>query len=411
MIYMTKKIVVTGIGTISSIGNSTNTFWSNLINGKIGYIDNDDNNKYSPFKIFAAIKELNYEKYLSNKEIEKLDICTVYSLLASIQAIQDSNISFDCCNKDRVAVIIGTTTGTNPSLEKESFYQKWFTDKQNIPELQLKSYNHCDIPNTISKYFGLSGVSYLVGTACAAGNHAIGDAADMIRLNKADVVICGGSESLGMLSLAGFNSLKALAKEKCSPFDKDRDGIVIGEGAGILILESEEHALKRNAKIYSYLSGWSINCDAESLTSPIEDGTRVAELINECLKEAKCTSNNLQLICLHGTATKKNDVTECNGIKLALGTDWQSPYSTSIKSMIGHTFGAAGALNSIAAILAINKGSIPPTINLINQEEGLDLNIVKKDSIKKDVNNAISLSFGFGGCNVACLFSKYKNHE
>jgi 3-oxoacyl-[acyl-carrier-protein] synthase II len=247
----------------------------------------------------------------------------------------------------------------------------------------------------------------LVGTACASGNHSIGEGYDLLQLGKADAVICGGAEALNLLPLLGFNSTRSLAKKRCAPFDQNRDGIVIGEGSGILIIETEEHAKARGARIYAELKGWSLNCDAENITAPITDGTRCSQLINQCVQHAAVELDDIDYISLHGTGTQKNDETEANSIRRAFGSNWLKPQASSIKSMIGHTFGAAGGIEAVVSVLALRDQKLPPHINLEQVDEGLDLNFVKEKNKSAKVNNVLSLSFGFGGCNVATLFSKY----
>ena len=406
---METKVVVTGLGAIASNGNSLNDFWESTLNGKDGYTNNECYLKDFPFKLVGVIKGLKMEDYLISEEIESYDKSVQYALIGAQMAIQDSNLKLDTVDKKRVAVVLGSTCGTNYAVERDNFVNNWYLNKAEVSKHNYDQYRHYDIPNAVSRKFGFQGVSYLEGTACASGNHSIGEASDLIRLGLADVVICGGAEALSLLPLLGFNAMMALASKKCAPYDKNRDGVVIGEGAGILVLESEKHAKDRNASIYASVSGWSVNCDAGNITAPIEDGTRAGQLIELCLSDASLMPDEIGYISLHGTGTQKNDIAESNGIKKAFKDKWKVPYSSSIKSMIGHTFGAAGALNSIAAIMAISKGYIPPSINIDCADDSLDLNMVTELNKKTEheIIHALSLSFGFGGCNTACLFSKY----
>jgi 3-oxoacyl-[acyl-carrier-protein] synthase II len=402
------QVVVTGLGAISCNGNSVNEFWQSILGGKENYRRTIPFAENTPFKIYGSIQDQDiFFNNLSGEEILQYDRSVLLALIAAQEAVSGSAINFNNCNKKRVAVIMGTTCGTNLSVEEDDFVMKWYSDQDSIGKKHFIKYNHSDIPNAISRKYQLQGASYLESTACASGNHSIGEGADLIKLGEADIVICGGAEALSLLPLLGFNSMSALSPDKCSPFDKDRKGVVIGEGAGVIILESEKHALQRNAKIYAKFQSWSINCDAENITAPIENGTRIAQLIKACLKDGNIDTNELDYISLHGTGTKKNDIAESNGIKLALKDQWNKTYASSIKSMIGHTFGAAGALNSIVSILAIQEGKVPPQINLICPQDNLGLNLVTKGNKCAQIDNALSLSFGFGGCNVACLFSKY----
>lgn len=404
-----KKIVVTGLGALTCNGNNVDEFWNSIISGKIGYLDSKFYLQEDfPFPLCEIVKRLDFSKYLSIEEIKKLDRVTQLSLIASQMAVKDASIDFSLCDRRRIAVIMGTTCGANASVEQDDFVNKWFSRRTEISKESCEAYLHSAIANEVSKKFGLQGVSYLVGTACASGNHAIGEGVDLIRLGEADIVICGGAEALNLLPHLGFNSLNALASNYCAPYDINRDGIVIGEGAGVLVLESEEHALARNANIYAEISGWSLNCDAENITAPVEDGSRCADLILSCLKDANLMPNSIDYISLHGTGTVKNDLSEGRGIQLALKDFCRHPMVSSIKSMIGHTFGAAGALGSIASIKSINNQMVPINANLSKRDERLNLNLVLQTEMHAKVEVALSLSFGFGGCNVAVLFNKYK---
>ena len=403
---MSSNIVITGVGALASNGNDTASFWEALLQGKDGY---SDSYKYLPedfpFKVYGKLKEFDPSLYMSEEEYSKLDLSAQFAVAAATLAIEDSKLDLNTVDKTRVSVVLGTTCGANQSIEKNDFQNKWFNDAP-VNAINYKSYNHASIPNAVSQKFDLKGQSYLVGTACASGSHSIGEAVDMIRLGAADVVICGGSEAVSLLPLLGFNASHALSKEKCSPFDKNRSGVIQGEGAGILILESQEHAEARNARMLGKIPGWSANCDADNISMPVRDGSRCAQLIESCLSNANVAKEDVDYISVHGTGTKYNDQTEVNGIKKAFGQVYKKPYVSSIKSMIGHTFGAAGALEAVISVLAINQSKLPPSINLNEPDEEFDLNFITEKDFSSDVNNILSMSFGFGGCNVALMISK-----
>ncbi|NVO11304.1 MAG: beta-ketoacyl-[acyl-carrier-protein] synthase family protein [Bacteroidales bacterium] len=403
-----KKVVVTGYGAIACNGNDTDTFWKAIMNGKDGYTDSHKflDEKF-PFKLCGLIKGFEPEKYLQSEEIAALDRAAQLGLVAASMAIQKSELDLNSVDKRRVSVVMGTTCGTNLAVEIKDFVNNWYTDKKQVDTDNYTQYNHSSIPNAISRKFGFKGASYLLGTACASGNHSIGEGMDLIQLGEADVVVCGGAEALNLLPHLGFNAMRSLATTKCAPFDKNRDGIVIGEGSGVLVLESEEHAKARGAKIYACLKGWSANCDAENITSPITDGTRCAQLIESCLENAQVSKDEIDYISLHGTGTPKNDEAEANAIHLSFKENALRPHVSSIKSMIGHTFGAAGAIEGVISVLAIKEQKLPPQINLSTVQEGLELNFVTETNKNASVNNVLSLSFGFGGCNIATLFSNY----
>jgi len=405
---MDKKVVVTGYGALACNGNNTDTFWDAILNGKDGY---SDSHRYIdsefPFKLCGLINNFEAEKFLTHDEIASLDRSAQLGLAAATMAIKKSELNINLIDKRRVAVIMGSTCGTNLAVEIKDFVKNWYTDREKVDTENYTQYNHSSIPNAISKKFGFKGVSYLEGTACASGNHSIGEGIDLIKLGKADVVICGGAEALNLLPHLGFNSIRSLASKKCAPFDKNREGIVIGEGSGVLVLESEDHAKARGGNIYAFLKGWSANCDAENITSPITDGTRCAQLIDICLANAGVNRNDIDYISLHGTGTPKNDETEANALRLSFGDNWMRPNVSSIKSMIGHTFGAAGGIEAVISVMAIQDQKMPPQINLSEVQKGLELNFVTETQKAAAINNVLSLSFGFGGCNIATLFSKY----
>ena len=403
-------IVITGLGAIACNGVNVDSFWKAIISGKEGYSDSEKHaDKNFPFKIFGKIKNFNPGEYLNKEEIESIDRSAQLGVAAATMAIEDSKMDLNKINKERIAVIMGTTCGANLAIEGD-FDKHWFNKKVDVLKNHFSKYHHANIPNAISKKFNFNGPSYLEATACAAGNHSIGEGVDMLRLGKIDIAICGGAEALCLMPLLGFNSTRAMSKTKCSPFDKNRSGIIVSEGSGVLILETLDHAQKRNARIYAKISGWNINCDGENMTSPVLDGSRCANLIDKTLKDAHITKEEINYISLHGTGTQKNDLTEANGIKMAFGKYSNEIPSSSIKSMIGHTFGAAGALEGVVSVLSIYNDCIPPNINLVELDEDFKLNLVTELNKKCKVEHVLSLSFGFGGCNVGVIFSKFNNN-
>jgi 3-oxoacyl-[acyl-carrier-protein] synthase II len=406
---MKHQVVVTGLGSIASNGNSPEDFFTNLIAGKNGYIESDKHlSPDFPFRVCGKIPAFDLSKYLSEEEINTLDRSAQLGIIAASMAVEDSKLQSSSINPKRIAVVMGTTCGANLAIEENNFQNNWFENKDELDIGNFQRYNHADISNAISKKFGFRGSSYLEATACASGNHSIGEAYDLIQLGHADVVICGGAEAISLLPMLGFNASHALSQTLCSPFDKDRKGVIIGEGSGVLVLESAEHAQAREANIYAELKGWSLNCDADNITMPIVDGSRCEQLINSCLQNATIDSSTIDYISLHGTGTNFNDKTEVAGIKRAFGENYNKPLVSSIKSMIGHSFGAAGALEGVMSVLALNKNMVPPNTNLNEPEEGFDLNFVNNENYQKNIDSVLSLSFGFGGCNVATCFTNYK---
>lgn len=402
-------VVVTGMGAIAPNGNNVDSFWESIINGKDGY---SESYKYLdqdfPFKVAGKICDFNPEEYLTVDEIESFDRAAQLGISAASMALEASTLKRDDMNREDVAVVMGTTCGSNSSIEEKDFLEKWYGKQMHVAGFEnLRKYNHASIPNSISKKFSLLGPSYLVGTACAAGTHAIGEGFDLIRLGKAKVALCGGAESLSLLPIYGFHAIKSLSEDKCTPFNKNRKGMIISEGAGVLVLESLEHALQRNAKIYARVVGWAMNCDARNIASPLLDGSRCAELIERCLKNAEMRAEEIDYISLHGTGTETNDLMEVNGIKQVFREVIDKVYVSSIKSMIGHTLGAAGALEGIVSVYSIVNNQVPPNIYLEQPDDGFDVRFVTEPNQHHTVNNVLSVSFAFGGCNVGIIFSSF----
>lgn len=399
-----EDVVVTGMGVVSSLGADLDSFWESLINGRQGYARNPSPvSSDQPFPLTGKVHSFQPETY--SRTDPSVDRAAQMALAAAGMAISDAKLKITADNT--IPVVMGTTCGTNLTIEENGFDEAWFSEvgREISPEI-LAQYDHCSIANAISDKFGLQGTSYIVGTACAAGNHAVGEAADLIKLGRAEVAICGGAEAFSLLPVYGFHAINALADDACRPFDKERQGYVIGEGAGVMVLESLRHAKARGARIYARLVNWALNCDATSFALPIADGARCRELILDCLASSGLAPEDIDYINLHGTGSKTNDLMEVNGIKQAFPGCYRTVPASSIKAMLGHTFGAAGILDNIATVLSIQKGAIPPIINLQTPDEGFDLNFVTKPHHAQQVNTALSLSFAFGGCNVATVFSR-----
>jgi len=402
-----EDVVVTGMGVVSSLGADLDSFWESLINGKQGYTSNSSPMlQDQPFPLTGKIPSFLSEAYSRNEEDISLDRAAQLAVAAAGMAIDDAKLKIKTDNA-YIPVVMGTTCGANLTIEEKGFDEAWFSEVSREIDLEiLAQYDHCSIANAISNNFSLQGPSYIVGTACAAGNHAVGEAADLIKLGRAEVVLCGGAESFSLLPVYGFHAINALADDACRPFDKERQGYVIGEGAGVMVLESLTHAKARGAHIYARLVNWALNCDATSFALPIADGARCRELILDCLDSSGLKPEDIDYINLHGTGSKTNDLMEVNGIKQAFPHCYRTISASSIKAMLGHTFGAAGILDNIATVLSLQKGVIPPIINLQTPDEGFDLNFVTKPHHAQRIDTALSLSFAFGGCNVATIFSR-----
>ncbi len=414
-----RRVVITGLGAITPLGQTVKETWENLVKGKsgVGYIDRFDTSSL-PVKIAAQIRNFDPLKRLSQKEagvpIKKLDLFSIYALWAADEAIEDSALLRGPFDPDRVGVIIASGIGGVETLEREIIvgYTKGYDRispylvPMMIPDMAS---------GLIAIKYRFKGPNYCTVSACASSAHAIGDAFRLIRYGDADVMIVGGSEApIIPTAVAGFSSMKALSTrneepEKASrPFDRDRDGFVMGEGAAVLVLEEYEHAMRRGAKIYAELVGYGATADAYHITAPCVDGEGAVKCMLRALEDAKLSPDEVDYINAHGTSTKLNDAVETLAIKKVFGERAYKIPVSSTKSMIGHLLGAAGAIEALATIMTIHTGIIHPTINYENPDPECDLDYVPNEARKKEVNVAISNSFGFGGHNVCLAFKKFE---
>jgi len=414
-----RRVVITGLGAITPLGQTVKETWENLVKGKsgVGYIDRFDTSNL-PVKIAAQIRNFDPLKRLSQKEagvpIKKLDLFSIYALWAAEEAIEDSALLKGPFDSDRVGVIIASGIGGVETLEREIIvgYTKGY-DKISPYFIPMM------IPDMASGLIAIKyrfkGPNYCTVSACASSAHAIGDAFRLIRYGDADVMIVGGSEApIIPTAVAGFSSMKALSTrndepEKASrPFDRDRDGFVMGEGAAVLVLEEYEHAMRRGAKIYAEIVGYGATADAYHITAPCVDGEGAVKCMLRALEDAKLSPDEVDYINAHGTSTKLNDAVETLAIKKVFGERAYKIPISSTKSMIGHLLGAAGAIEALATIMTIHTSIIHPTINYENPDPECDLDYVPNEARKKEVNVAISNSFGFGGHNVCLVFKKFE---
>jgi 3-oxoacyl-[acyl-carrier-protein] synthase II len=414
-----RRVVITGLGAITPLGQTVKETWENLVKGKsgVGYIDRFDTSNL-PVKIAAQIRNFDPLKRLSQKEAgvptKKLDIFSIYALWAAEEAIEDSALLKGPFDPDRVGVIIASGIGGIETLEREIIvgYTKGYDRispylvPMMIPDMAS---------GLIAIKYRFKGPNYCTVSACASSAHAIGDAFRLIRYGDADVMIVGGSEApIIPTAVAGFSSMKALSTrneepEKASrPFDRDRDGFVMGEGAAVLVLEEYEHAMRRGAKVYAELVGYGATADAYHITAPCVDGEGAVKCMLRALEDAKLSPDEVDYINAHGTSTKLNDAVETLAIKKVFGERAYKIPVSSTKSMIGHLLGAAGAIEAVATIMTIHTGIIHPTINYENPDPECDLDYVPNEARKKEVNVAITNSFGFGGHNVCLVFKKFE---
>ncbi|NLV77686.1 MAG: beta-ketoacyl-ACP synthase II [Tissierellia bacterium] len=410
-----RRVVVTGLGPVTSIGIGKEEYWDSLIEGRSGisHITNFDTEGYTT-TIGSEVKNFDPEKYIDKKEAKRLDRFAQFAIAGTQLALEDSGLDLDSIDKRRVGVILGSGVGGIETLEREHTKLMERGAKRVSPFFIPMMISNMG-PGQITMYYGFKGPSFTITTACASGNHAIGESFRMIQRGDADIIVTGGSEAaVSPISVAGFCSMKALSKrndepEKASrPFDKDRDGFVIGEGAGILILEELEHALNRNAHIYGEIIGYSATSDAYHVTAPDPEAEGATMAMRLAIEDGGIHYELVDYINAHGTSTYYNDKLETMAIKKAFKDHAYKLKISSTKSMTGHLLGAAGGIEAIATILTIERGIIPPTINLETPDPECDLDYTPNEACTMDVNYALSNSLGFGGHNGTILFKKYK---
>ncbi len=410
-----KRVVVTGIGIISALGSDKNSTWKGLIEGKSGIknISAFDTTDYT-CKVAGEVRDFIPENFISKKEIKKMGRFAMFAIAASKMALEDAKLAVNEENENEIGVVVSSGIGGIEIMEKahETLMEK---GARRISPFTVPSMIVNMAAGNIAIEIGAKGPSKSITTACATGTNSIGDAYDMIRLGKAKVIVAGGAEaSITPLSIASFCAAKTLSTAyndtpeiASRPFDKKRDGFVMGEGAGVLILEDLDYALARNAKIYAEIVGYGETNDAYHITSPAPGGEGAVRAMQIALNGAHISEDKINYINAHGTATAVNDFTETLAIKKVFGQAAKNLYISSIKGAIGHSLGAAGGIEAAVTALAIKEGIVPPTINYENKDEDCDLNYVPNSFVKADIEYAMSNSFGFGGHNSVLVFKKY----
>ena len=408
-----RRVVITGYGIVCPIGNNINEFNHSIKNGKNGVKEITlFNSENFPIKIAAEVKNLDLNSFFDTKEMNKMDRFTMLAIIAADQAINDSSlINNKSINYERIGVIIGSGIGGINTLSEQ--HLRLLKSPKRVSPFFIPSLISDIAAGHISIKHGFKGPNYGLVSACATGTHAIGDAYRMIQYGDADIIISGGSEaSVHPLAVSGFANMRALSKNPdyksaSRPFDLNRDGFVLGEGAGVIILEEYEHAMKRNANILCELSGYAATADAYHLTSPAPNGEGAARSMSLAIKDAKINPEEIDYINAHGTSTPYNDKFETMAIHSTFKDYAKELYISSTKSMTGHLLGAAGAIESICCILAIQNNFIPPTINYSVPDPECDLNYTPNTSIDKQIKYAMSNTFGFGGHNSTLIFKKH----
>lgn len=410
-----KRVVVTGLGAITPLGNNLQDYWDGLLSGKngIGPITHFDPSRHA-CKIAGEVKGFDPQDYMDRKDAKRMDRFAQFAIAASKQAIADAQLEINDLNAEQIGVLIGTGIGGLKVLEdQQEIYLTRGPDRCSPFMIPMMIANMAAGLTAI--HVGAKGPNCCTVTACAAGSNAVGDAFRLVQRGYAQAMICGGTEAaVTPLSLAGFAACRALSLRNddpahaCRPFDRDRDGFVMGEGAGILVLEELEHALSRGAKIYGEIVGYAMTCDAYHMTAPVPGGEGAARAISLCLKDAGLAPEQVSYINAHGTSTPANDSTETKAIKTALGDHAHQITVSSTKSMTGHLLGGSGGIEAVATAMAVKNDRVPPTINLENPDDECDLDYVANQSREQVVNVALSNSFGFGGHNVTLAFRKYE---
>mgnify|MGYP003404117301 FL=1 len=409
-----RRVVVTGLGIVSPVGNTVSAAWKNIISGKSGIarITRFDASNFAS-QIAGEVKDFDIQQYLSVKEARRMDIFIHYGMAAAIQAIKDAGIEdvthFD---SERIGVNIGSGIGGLPMIENtDTAYHAGGPRK--ISPFFIPSTIINMIAGNLSIMYGYKGPNLAIVTACTTATHSIGNSARMIEYGDADVMVCGGAEScVTPLAIGGFAAAKALSVNNDNPaiasrpWDKDRDGFVLGEGAGILVLEEIEHAKRRGAKIYAELAGFGMSADAFHMTAPSDDGEGAARCMSNALKNAGINTTEVDYINAHGTSTPLGDIAETIAVKRCFGDHAYKVAVNSTKSMTGHLLGAAGGIEAIFSALAIHHQIAPPTINLVNQDPQCDLDYIPNIARDMDIKVALSNSFGFGGTNGTLVFRK-----
>lgn len=403
---MKHRVVVTGLGVVSSIGMGWRPFWETLLAGrsgirKIQYIDTTD----YPTHYGGEVQDFDPLKFMPEAVARRLGRGSQFALAATRMALEDAKLSIGPSERDcRIGVCLGTTMADIQALESAN--EAWVElGEERVRPSWILQYPSCSISAQVARHFGLRGPNLMIPNACAAGNYAIGYAYDLLRLDKADIMLAGGAEPFSRTVFEGFNRILAVAPEKCQPFDKNRKGMLSGEGAGILVLERLEDALVRQAPIYAEVLGYGMSCDASHMTIPNVEGVR--QVMLTALRDAQLQPVDVDCINAHGTGTPANDKTECAAIRAVFGSHTDRMPVSSVKSMLGHTMGAASALETIACCLTVNFGYLTPTMNFETPDPECDVDCVPNTARKATVRVALKNAFAFGGNNASLVIGKY----
>ncbi len=404
---MGKRIVITGIGAITPVGSGTDAFWVAVLAGEsgVGDVTCFDTSLHKVHK-GCEVKDFDYHDYTDNGAVGKVGRGSQLAVAATKIALDDSQLDLDKVDPARIGVSIGTTGGEIQILEKiDLLRHKDEEDKIDSEQFLLHPCNN--IPANIARVFGFKGPNTIIPTACAAGNYAIGYACDLIKMGRVDFMFAGGSDPFSKVAFTGFSRLAAIAPDVCRPFDKNRKGMMIGEGAAMLLLESLDSARSRGVDIYAEIIGYGLSCDGYHITIPHPEGNGVISCINRALQDARVNPEDIQYISAHGTGTVANDKAETISIKKVFGEHAGKLMVSSIKSMLGHTMGAASAIETIACALTVKQDKVPPTTNYETQDPECDLDYVPNVSRDHRVDIALNTAYAFGGNNSCLVVKKF----
>ncbi len=403
---MNRRVVITGLGVVSSIGIGKDTFWESLLQGKSGIRAVTSVDTTAHFTHKGGEVDFQPENFIPEGKVSRLSRASQMALVAAKLAVQDARLTDKDFISARTGTCMGITSGPVQVIEKvnDALVSNTELNKDLLYQLPVQS-----AAAVISKEMGFDGPNFLFSTACSAGNYAIGYGYDLIRMNRADVVLAGASDPFSRISFTGFNQFSAVAPEKCQPFDKNRRGMMVAEGAGVLVLESLQQARARHAPVYAEILGYGLSCDGFHMTTSSVDGITVC--MKSAMRSARVEIEEVDYISAHGTGTVANDRNECAAIKKVFGARYKMIPISSIKSMLGHTMGAASAIEAIACALAVKYNTIPPTINYETPDPECDIDCVPNRARKHEVNIALNNSYAFGGNNACLVIKKYADEK
>ena len=403
---MKRRVVVTGLGVVSSIGIGKDEFWKNLIAGKSGIsdIESFDTSDYSVHK-GGEVKNFDPIEFIPKNRLERMARASQFAIAATKMAFDDAKLNISDYQKKKVAIILGTTMGEVGMIEEVD--KHWIAQgEEDIWALTVSKYPGNVISDNVARFFGFKSISLVIPTACSGGNYAIGHGYDLVERGVIDCAIVGGSDPFSRLAFTGFSRLFAMSPDKCQPFDKNRKGMMLGEGAGILILEDLDSAKKRGVDIYAEPKGYGLNCDANHMTAPRAES--IVKVMERAMKNSNVSKEDIDYISAHGTGTPSNDQAECQAVNTIFEDLIGKVSLSSIKSMLGHTMGAASALEAISCCLAVKYGIIPPTINYETYDSDCAIDCVPNEAKTKNVKIALNNSLAFGGNNACLAIKKYE---